>query len=516
MQVLKLTDSPKVDTAALKACIENDPALTAKILRVVNSSMFGLSREVVDLNQALAMLGIKPLKLLVLGFSLPEDLFRQQDRRQLERYWRRSLTRALAAREIGETLWNGAGDEAFIAGLLYDIGMLVLLADLGDAYSNFLDGVEAEGADQEMLEAKSLGFSYRIVSASVLDRWGLPKSLVEAIATPKSLVRLCGLTGKEAMLPQILHLADLLTQLATQHRIGLLPELLEAGRNYCDMTNEQLTNLVSTLPKKIEQLADVLSLEPPRGLDYRDVLAQAHGLLATAAAEAAVDLFQREQADHQPYQKLLEETQALAKQATAFAGRASEPAATSDSITLPMGPPTVDASSTTVMMRIPPGSASATLDSTLLARVEKAARDCRASRCELSLLVAELDPHQPEGALDAEHARQGYAWIVAAGRSIDHPEMTFLEVGDGLCAMLLPDCDRWLAVQYGRELAQKIETASAHAMGHNAKTTLSVGVATVSVPPKNFSPEKLIDGARRCLFGAQASGGASVKSIEIY
>ncbi|MCH8042607.1 MAG: HDOD domain-containing protein, partial [Planctomycetes bacterium] len=66
MEVLRLTDHPKVDVPALKNCIENDPALTTKLLRVVNSSLFGLSREVNDLNQALALLGIKPLKLLVL------------------------------------------------------------------------------------------------------------------------------------------------------------------------------------------------------------------------------------------------------------------------------------------------------------------------------------------------------------------------------------------------------------------------------------------------------------------
>ena len=55
MEVLRLTDNPQVDARALKECIENDPALTGKLLRVVNSSLFGLSREVSDLNQALAL-----------------------------------------------------------------------------------------------------------------------------------------------------------------------------------------------------------------------------------------------------------------------------------------------------------------------------------------------------------------------------------------------------------------------------------------------------------------------------
>ncbi|MBN1912070.1 MAG: HDOD domain-containing protein, partial [Pirellulales bacterium] len=105
MEVLELTSNPKVDTRALKQCIENDPALTSRLLRVVNSSLFGLSREVSDLNQALALLGIKPLKLLVLGFSLPAKLFEGVSGEILGHYWRHTLTKAVAAREISEAIW---------------------------------------------------------------------------------------------------------------------------------------------------------------------------------------------------------------------------------------------------------------------------------------------------------------------------------------------------------------------------------------------------------------------------
>src|SRR5271154_3453796 len=75
LEVLELTQQPQVDIRALKECIENDPALTGKVLRVVNSALFGLGREVSDLNQALTLLGIKPLKMLVLGFALSEAMF---------------------------------------------------------------------------------------------------------------------------------------------------------------------------------------------------------------------------------------------------------------------------------------------------------------------------------------------------------------------------------------------------------------------------------------------------------
>ena len=124
MQVLQLTRNPQVDTRALKECIENDPAIASRILRVVNSSLFGLSREVSDLNQALALLGIKPLKLLVLGFSLPSGLFLDVESKTLLWYWKHTLTKAVAGRELSHRLWRIPGDEAFLAGLFQDLGVL--------------------------------------------------------------------------------------------------------------------------------------------------------------------------------------------------------------------------------------------------------------------------------------------------------------------------------------------------------------------------------------------------------
>src|SRR5688572_15563970 len=74
LRVLELTATPSVDVPELAACVEQDPALTTKILRVVNSSMFGLNQRVNTVKQSIALLGIQPLKMLILGFSLPGNL----------------------------------------------------------------------------------------------------------------------------------------------------------------------------------------------------------------------------------------------------------------------------------------------------------------------------------------------------------------------------------------------------------------------------------------------------------
>jgi len=162
-EVIQLTNNPKVDAHALTQCIACDPALTAKILRVVNSSLFGLSREVCDLNQALALLGTKPLKLLVLGFSLPEKLFSEVAGDVLDWYWSSTLARAVA--EISEQLFERPGDDAFLAALLQDIGVLVLLNQMREPYAKFLMRVIQEQFDLHRVEVDSLGSLKSI-------RWG--------------------------------------------------------------------------------------------------------------------------------------------------------------------------------------------------------------------------------------------------------------------------------------------------------------------------------------------------------
>ncbi len=272
MELVRLAEEPLADARALKECVAQDPALTCKVLRVVNSSLYGLNRPVVDLNQAIQLIGIKPLKLLVLGFNLPDALFAEVAARELQWYWTNTLTRAVAARLLSEQLWRQAGDEAFIAGLLQDIGILVLLRELGAPYARFLTGVIDEKCHLASLEQDTLGFDHIQLSAALLSRWQLPGRLVDAIAAPKKMSRLARMSPPEGDLPQILHLAELLMQLVGQRRLGILNDLLEAGKLYRGMTKSKLAALVEGLQPQVDQLAEVLSLELTEERDYVQML----------------------------------------------------------------------------------------------------------------------------------------------------------------------------------------------------------------------------------------------------
>lgn len=293
VKVLQLADDPQLDTPRLKECIENDPALTSRILRVVNSSLFGLTSPVADLGQALTLLGVKPLKLLVLGFSLPEGLYAGVSADVLQWYWRRTLTKAVAARQLCQTLWRKPGDDAFLVGLLQDLGMLLLIQSVGPTYQEFVQRVRSMGKDLIALQRQVLGFDHTALTARLLAHWRLPEGVVRWISWEEIHQRLQEPAPQPPVLAQVIHLAEGLARVLADRQPEYLNEVLTAGAKYRGLTQNQLEAITADLETKVTQLAEVLHLNLPPTEDYRAMLLEAHRRLSEAAAEAVQTLLSR-------------------------------------------------------------------------------------------------------------------------------------------------------------------------------------------------------------------------------
>ncbi|MHC4401099.1 MAG: HDOD domain-containing protein [Planctomycetota bacterium] len=523
MKVLELTDNPRVDVHALRQCIENDPALMTKVLRVVNSSLFGLSREVSGLNQALALLGIKPLKLLVLGFSLPEGLFDNVAAEMLARYWRHTLTKAVAAREMSEAFWHQPGDEAFIAGLLQDLGTLAMIQQVGAPYVQFLKKVYDERGELLEWEVTAMGFNHTMLTSRLLHHWGLPDALAEAVCSAKAQT-LDAPPGAAPSLADVLQLAELLAQLLADGRAEVLDHLLTVGQRRYGLGRQHVEKLVDTLEEKVSQLANVLALRLPEGRSYREVLLQAHQQLADVAAEAAEDLIRQGAGggDAQPSNRpAAEELQAL----SAAVHKACRPEQASPAA--PASDASNDPSATDVGNR--PTSApnagsqagrslAADPDPGLLGQLAASVNACRKGHSPLTLMLVELEDLDDlvfnRGVEGLDSVRR---LLENVCRGVTHPGAVCLPHRDAGFAVVLPDCERQQAVQAGTELIDHVSRlTSSRASSKGSAPSISVGAATLPVPSKNFPPQDLLSGAERCLYGSHTSGGGVVKSIEIY
>jgi HD-like signal output (HDOD) protein len=512
MELMRLAEQPRVDAPALKDCVAQDPALTCKILRVVNSSLYGLNRPVADLNQAIGLIGIKPLKLLVLGFNLPDALFAEVAARELQWYWTNTLTRAVAARLLAEQLWHQPGDEVFIAGLLQDIGILVLLRELGPPYAKFLTGVIDEKCHLASLEQDTLGFDHIQLSAALLARWQLPQRLVDAIATPKKLTRLSRMASPECDLPQILHLAELLMQLVGQRRLVVLSELMEAGKIYRGMTKSKLTALVEGLQPQVDQLAESLSLELAEERDYVQMLVEAHRQMAALGEEIAGDSASTSQED-KAYNDLLAHTNELSDAMRNFLRSGAKPGREEKRWSDQHA-----AHGDTKREGIAVHFAECQDNAALVNKLVAAANRCRERRQELSLLLVEpnvFDIHSdPAGEAASGEVRR------ALGRACDAlatERFALLSISPERTAAILLNCDRRAALAVANHAITEIGKSDIHRQSESGglATTLSIGLATVSVVPRNFDPARVIESAARCLSAARACGISTVKSIEV-
>lgn len=180
VQVLELTQAENVDLNKIADVISRDPALTGRILRTVNSSFYGRARNVGTISQAIVVLGVQSVKTLVLGFSLVTSVAGKKLKGfEHSAYWKHSLFTATAARMIAQRVGIVQVEEVFLAGLLADVGMLVLDRLMGDAY-----GPVARRSHFELAAAEQAAFgtTHGEVSGHLAINWKLPPLLTTPIA----------------------------------------------------------------------------------------------------------------------------------------------------------------------------------------------------------------------------------------------------------------------------------------------------------------------------------------------
>ncbi len=182
LRVIELTSDANVPMRELAETIQSDQGLATKILRTVNSPFYGMARKCSTIHQAQLMLGLNGVKTLALGFSLVSSLQREKEEGfDYESYWRRAIYSAVAAKCIGKASRSSTQEEAFLAALLQDIGMIALYRALGKDY---VEAMREAGDDHQALgsvELARLEIHHADIGAMLAERWRLPEALVAPI-----------------------------------------------------------------------------------------------------------------------------------------------------------------------------------------------------------------------------------------------------------------------------------------------------------------------------------------------
>ncbi len=209
MRALELIDDPRSHVNQLAEVLSSDQALTAKILRLANSAYYSFPRKVATITDAIVILGFSTLKSLIIAASTYNLLNREVEGYGLAQgeLWKHSISCAMTARLLAKRIRFRSPETAFVAGLLHDIGKVVLNAYMKEEFEEILKYVETEQVPFMKAEKEILGFDHAEIGAKVAEKWNFPEELVRAIRYHHEPLAVENKTGK-ANLVDITHLSD--------------------------------------------------------------------------------------------------------------------------------------------------------------------------------------------------------------------------------------------------------------------------------------------------------------------
>lgn len=183
IRVNELLDEPSITAAELGQVISQDTSLTARLLKIVNSSYYGFQSKIETVSRAVTVVGLRELRGLVIAASAVETFSNVPDTiLNKVRFWRHSLYCGVIARLLAEQCHVLHSERLFVAGLLHDIGKLIIAQRLPT--ETRMIALEAENCERTEFEIEEdfLGFTHAEVGGELMKEWSMPETLFESVA----------------------------------------------------------------------------------------------------------------------------------------------------------------------------------------------------------------------------------------------------------------------------------------------------------------------------------------------
>lgn len=282
LKVIELTQDERVPVKAIGDTISNDQALSLRVLKTVNSSFYGLRKPCSSINQAIVMLGLSAVKTLALGFSLVSSLAKDKAAGfDYDAYWRRALTTGVAAKIIAGEAKCGGDEEAFLGGLLQDVGMIALYQALGQEYADLLKEAGTDHRRVARLEMQCYETSHADLGAKLATSWKLPASLIAPIkyherpmAAPLEHATVCNVVALGNIC------ADLLT--AAEPAV-VLKRLYEKGQELLNLSPGQIDTIVRAVNVGSREVAALLAVPAGEKQNVEELLGRSKAALVSMA-----------------------------------------------------------------------------------------------------------------------------------------------------------------------------------------------------------------------------------------
>ncbi|MBX3372796.1 MAG: HDOD domain-containing protein [Phycisphaeraceae bacterium] len=276
VELLRLTRDPNVSLEQIERLVMTDPGLAARVLRTVNSSLFGLKSRCTTIRRAVTYLGLNGVKSILLGFSLVDvaEILHDEPVFDVQAYWRRLIYGSAAARHFAVRAGTCDPDETFTCAMFQDMGMIAMLVTLGDRYLDLLIRCGDDHESLVALERQAFGFDHCQAGAGLAGRWhmtDLVSTLIlrhhdpSRVPSGMQTIAHCVVCGRYAV-----------TALFTTDPAGDIPRFNDAMGRWFNIPATELTDVLETIAGAGRELAGVL--EQPTGPAPRieQILAEAN------------------------------------------------------------------------------------------------------------------------------------------------------------------------------------------------------------------------------------------------
>lgn len=260
-KIVQLIEDQRSTARQIQNVVRTDPALAARILKIVNSAFYGLPAQVASLERAIVMLGLSAVRNLALAASLSRLFHADQISPQFSTrdLWQHSVAVAVAAKLLGRAGRSAEGDEAFVAGLMHDMGLLVsqqlYRAKVQEVAERCFSAPESFCAVEEHI----VGADHQAFGLALATRWKFPPTLRNAIGyhhEPSSL------QPEFQRVAAIVYLAD---SLCCQARIGFwltaqTQEFPEWMQNLAGVTSANVAQVAEELPQRLAEAEQIFAV----------------------------------------------------------------------------------------------------------------------------------------------------------------------------------------------------------------------------------------------------------------
>ncbi len=257
-RIMQLTQNPNADPEQVARAILSSPTLSARVLRYVNSPFYGLLREVTSIHQAVVILGLDVIRDLVVGLSMVDLFLSQRPIRFNQRRFNDLALQAAVVASLVAPQADLAPEEAFIAGLLHDIGTLLLGRYHPEILQQILDAKQETGESIVEVEQRFTGLDHTVIGHWLVSQWDLPMVFRVAIRHHHEPELAHTDDPDSARMVRVVILADRIVHLFRRHEPADMEQVRRMWIEFFDGRVPDLEAALTAFPRRLASASDAL------------------------------------------------------------------------------------------------------------------------------------------------------------------------------------------------------------------------------------------------------------------